>query len=454
MFTPGGCVRTAGGRGRWMRRLRSAACTAVRPTPLRPARRRARRYCSRTRQVRLLRISSTWMRVEADVFAQVGLPPRQAAELVERLVGAAAHVLEAIDGVAHGLAGNDHHPLAPRMGVVWQPLGAAAGQCRHLRQHLEAVVERLAVRPCGRAVRPLPRQQRIRPLDIGPADEEPAARRELAHDRGEAPRDAVERQPPQEQAGDGEVEGMGNLRKIEIVVQDEVSALGPYPGSRQFDLDAGDEQLDVPVEAPVMALFHVGQQVHRGREAAAADLEDVVRRQQSLAAEEVEDPGAVFGPPAGGRRRRVERCLSLMARRAERLVRRLRVEAAVFGKPAIDVAVVAELAGVEHADAPADRLNGRPGVRDEQDRPPRGEKALQRRHALPLELFVADGENFVEQEDVGIEIGGNREAEPHVHAGGVVLDRHVHEVLKPRVRHHAVVHRRAPRRATGRGWRR
>ncbi len=36
--------------------------------------------------------------------------------------------------------------------------------------------------------------------------------------------------------------------------------------------------------------------------------------------------------------------------------------------------------------------------------------------ALLLEIGVADGEDLVEQQDVGIEVRGNREAQPHVHA--------------------------------------
>ena len=50
-----------------------------------------------------------------------------------------------------------------------------------------------------------------------------------------------------------------------------------------------------------------------------------------------------------------------------------------------------------------------------------------------LEVGVADREDLVEQQDVGIEVGGNREPQPHVHARRVVLERHVDEVLEARV---------------------
>ena len=36
--------------------------------------------------------------------------------------------------------------------------------------------------------------------------------------------------------------------------------------------------------------------------------------------------------------------------------------------------------------------------------------------ALALEGLVADGEHLVDQQDVGVEVRGDREAEPHEHA--------------------------------------
>ena len=49
--------------------------------------------------------------------------------------------------------------------------------------------------------------------------------------------------------------------------------------------------------------------------------------------------------------------------------------------------------------------------------------------ALALELGVADGEDLVDEEQVGVDVDRDREAEPHVHARGVVLHRRVDEVL-------------------------
>ena len=51
--------------------------------------------------------------------------------------------------------------------------------------------------------------------------------------------------------------------------------------------------------------------------------------------------------------------------------------------------------------------------------------------AAPLELDVADGEDLVDQEHVGLQVGGDGEAEPQVHARRVALHRRVHEPLEP-----------------------
>ena len=50
--------------------------------------------------------------------------------------------------------------------------------------------------------------------------------------------------------------------------------------------------------------------------------------------------------------------------------------------------------------------------------------------ALLLEGGVADGEDFVEDEDVALGADGNGEGEADLHAGGVVLEFGVHEGLE------------------------
>jgi len=47
--------------------------------------------------------------------------------------------------------------------------------------------------------------------------------------------------------------------------------------------------------------------------------------------------------------------------------------------------------------------------------------------ALVLERLVADGEHLVHEQDVGIDVDRDREAQPDVHAGRVVLHRLIDE---------------------------
>ena len=49
--------------------------------------------------------------------------------------------------------------------------------------------------------------------------------------------------------------------------------------------------------------------------------------------------------------------------------------------------------------------------------------------ALLLERGVADGEHFVDDQDLRLQVGGHRESQPHVHPAGVALDRRVEELL-------------------------
>ncbi len=53
---------------------------------------------------------------------------------------------------------------------------------------------------------------------------------------------------------------------------------------------------------------------------------------------------------------------------------------------------------------------------------------------LLLERRVADREDLVDEEDLGLEVRGDREGQPHVHAARVVLDRSVDELLDLRER--------------------
>ena len=69
-------------------------------------------------------------------------------------------------------------------------------------------------------------------------------------------------------------------------------------------------------------------------------------------------------------------------------------------------------------------------VADEEDRAPsrrRPRRILP--EALPLELGVADRQHLVDEQDLRLEVGGDREGEPHVHPARVALDRRVDELL-------------------------
>ena len=71
-------------------------------------------------------------------------------------------------------------------------------------------------------------------------------------------------------------------------------------------------------------------------------------------------------------------------------------------------------------------------VRDEEHGSTGGPDLFHTAEASGLELRVADGEDLVDQEDLGLEVRGDRECEPHVHSARVPLDRRVDEPLDTR----------------------
>src|SRR5262245_41119914 len=70
---------------------------------------------------------------------------------------------------------------------------------------------------------------------------------------------------------------------------------------------------------------------------------------------------------------------------------------------------------------------------DKNDRLAVVDKASDRRGTALLKIGVTDCEDFVEQQDVWVEIRRYRKPQSHVHAGRVVLDRDVYEVLETRI---------------------
>ena len=79
----------------------------------------------------------------------------------------------------------------------------------------------------------------------------------------------------------------------------------------------------------------------------------------------------------------------------------------------------------------AEPLDRRRVVRDEHDRAAALLELEDLAEALALELFVADREDLVQQQDVGVDVRRNREPEAHVHPGRVGAHRQVDELLQP-----------------------
>ena len=69
-------------------------------------------------------------------------------------------------------------------------------------------------------------------------------------------------------------------------------------------------------------------------------------------------------------------------------------------------------------------------VGDEDDRAPLGVQPGEGVEALALEGGVADREHLVDQQDLGVDVGHQREPQPHQHPRRVVLELHLGELLE------------------------
>ena len=96
--------------------------------------------------------------------------------------------------------------------------------------------------------------------------------------------------------------------------------------------------------------------------------------------------------------------------------------------PSVDVAVEVQPAGLQHEHPVAHRAHRGGRVADVEDRGAVAADLLHLGHALLLERPVPHREHLVGEEHVGIDVDGDREAQPRVHARGVVRDRRVHEL--------------------------
>lgn len=100
----------------------------------------------------------------------------------------------------------------------------------------------------------------------------------------------------------------------------------------------------------------------------------------------------------------------------------------VLGNYEFSFSELADLAVVEPHGTVADGFDVANGVRDEEDRDAFGAEFVHLSHAALAEVDVTDGEGFVDEEDLGIDMDGHGEGEADGHAAGVGFDGLVDEV--------------------------
>ena len=76
----------------------------------------------------------------------------------------------------------------------------------------------------------------------------------------------------------------------------------------------------------------------------------------------------------------------------------------------------------------AQPLDRRHVVADKYDRSPVLRDLAHLAQALSLKRAVADRQHFVDEKDLGLQVSGDRERQPDVHAARIVLDRRVDEL--------------------------
>src|SRR5215472_14492381 len=92
--------------------------------------------------------------------------------------------------------------------------------------------------------------------------------------------------------------------------------------------------------------------------------------------------------------------------------------------------VLANLAVVDPDDALAKAANLIELMGDEDDSAADAGDVAHFSEAFFLEIDVADGEDFVHEQDFRLEVGGDGKGQTNVHAGGVVFDGRVNELFK------------------------
>src|SRR5579884_2778294 len=102
----------------------------------------------------------------------------------------------------------------------------------------------------------------------------------------------------------------------------------------------------------------------------------------------------------------------------------------VGGGNFVGAAGLADLARVDPEDAIAEAADLIELMGDEDDGAAGAGDVAHFAEAFFLEVDVADGEDFIDEEDFGFEVSGDGEGETDVHAGGVVLDGGVDELIE------------------------
>ena len=95
----------------------------------------------------------------------------------------------------------------------------------------------------------------------------------------------------------------------------------------------------------------------------------------------------------------------------------------------VDRRIDFDLAVMEEDAAAAERLYDRHVVADEEDGPALARDPAHLPETLLLECEVPDGEHLVDEQDLRLQMRGDREREPDLHTARVALDRRVEEVV-------------------------
>src|SRR5262249_275029 len=102
----------------------------------------------------------------------------------------------------------------------------------------------------------------------------------------------------------------------------------------------------------------------------------------------------------------------------------------VGGDDFVGGAVLADAAVIDPKNAVAEAANLVELMGDEDDGAAGAGDVAHFAEALFLEVYIADGEDFVDEEDFQLEMSGDGESQADVHSGRVVLDGRVNEFFE------------------------